>query len=225
MIFGSKIRHEGEPLSLFLDNERLGKVASYSYLGFCLDESLNFQLHINQVVSSCNQIFWLSKIRKFIDERIAVNLYKSLIMSVLQYRCFFYGNATLYNQQKLQKLQNKSLRICYLSGRYMSNLTLHQQSNVLPLSLRSRLEFYKFMYRVSRKQAAPVGLVVNTRSQSAFPVGLPAPKSDKFLRSISYQGPRLWSDLPGDIKRLPYDAFCKEIRNKIQSDMTELVQI
>lgn len=138
---------------------------------------------------------------------------------------FFYGNATLQNQQKLQKLQNKSLRICFLSGRYTSNLVLHRQSNVLPLRLRGKLELYKLKYRISRKQLDPVETGVNTRSQNAFPIELIAPKSDKFLRSISYQGPRLWSELPAQIKKLPYDAYCTEIKRKIQAEMDELVQI
>lgn len=63
-----------------------------------------------------------------------------------------YGNATLPNQQKLQNLQNRSLRICYLSGRYTSDLVLHRQAKVLPLKIRGKLELLKLMYRVSRKQ-------------------------------------------------------------------------
>lgn len=226
MIFGRRNRAEGELLDLYLDDKLLGRVTSYSYLGFCLDESLNFRLHISQLVSSCNQkICWLAKIRKFIDEKISITLYKSIIMSVLLYGCFFYGNATLQEQQKLQKLQNKSLRICCLSDRYTSNLVLHRQANVLPLQLRAKLELYKLMHRVSRKQPDTNDSLINTRAQSAFPIGLVAPKSEKFFRSISYQGPRLWSELPGDIKRLPYDAYCVEIKKKIQVEMNNLVQI
>lgn len=82
-------------------------------------------------------------------------------------------------------------------GRYTSNLVLHRHSNVLPLNLRGKLEIYKLMYRVSRKQPEPEDYVVNTRAQNAFPIGLIAPKSERFLQSISYQGPRLWSELLG----------------------------
>lgn len=55
----------------------------------------------------------LSKIRKFISA--FVRLYKSLIMSRLQYGCFFYANALKKEQQQLQKIQNMALCICYLA--------------------------------------------------------------------------------------------------------------
>lgn len=75
MIFGNRNRLGSEPLKLRLGDTELGRVLSYNYLGFCLDEALNFTTHINQVVSSCNpKISWLAKI-KFIDEKITVNLY------------------------------------------------------------------------------------------------------------------------------------------------------
>lgn len=144
---------------------------------------------------------------------------------MIHYGCFFFGNATLSNQQKLQKLQNRSLRIFYLSDRYTSNLVLHGQSKVLPLKLRGTLELRKLMYRVSRKQPKYDGLTAITRSQNAFPIRLVATKSNSFLKSISYQGPRLWSDLPGQTKRLPYDAFCTEIKRRIQMEMNEISQI
>lgn len=90
-------------LELKIGDAALGRVFTYNYLGFVLEESLTFSKHIDQVVVTCNQkVYWLSKIRKSNSEDFAVQLYKSLIMFRLQYGCFFYANATKKQQHQLQ---------------------------------------------------------------------------------------------------------------------------
>lgn len=78
------------------------------------------------------------------------------------------------------------------------------------------------MYRLSRRQPVPSEPLAGTRLQNSFPLKLDTPRTDKFLPSVCYQGPRLWLELPGQVKKLEYDKFCNEIR---KLEMDEMVQL
>lgn len=130
----------------------MGRVRTHSYLGFQLDERLTFPDLIEIVSMASNQkIFWLAKIRKFLDIQTAVRLYKSIIKAKLQYGSLLYLNASLKESKRIQKLQNRALRICLMADQYTSNLIMHREAGVLPIELRRKLELYKLMYRMSRK--------------------------------------------------------------------------
>lgn len=87
MIFEAKRGQQANPdPALTIYGERLGRVDRYNYLGIVLDESLTFKSHIDKTISSCNHLlFSLAKIRWFINSSIAVQVYKSLILSRLTY--------------------------------------------------------------------------------------------------------------------------------------------
>lgn len=73
--------------------------------------------------------------RKFIPEEVAVLIYKTLIMSKMNYGGFFaYLQIIIYSNNQLQKIHNRALRICFQSDRYTSNIDLHNHAKVLPLS-------------------------------------------------------------------------------------------
>lgn len=235
MIFNPFRKVQIGSLDLRIGDAALGRAFSYNYLGFMLDETLSFGKHIDTVLRACNQkVFWLTKIRKYISKEIAFRLYKSLIMSKLQYGCFFYTNASRKQQQQLQKLQNRALRVCCRAERYTSNLQIHWEAKVWPLELRGRLELLKLMHRISRRLEIDCGNTDNgevgnstviTRSQEAFPIKLLAPRTERIVKSVCYQGPRLWSELKVDKRKLPYDKFCVDIKSDLQKVVDNLTHI
>lgn len=85
----------------------------YDYAGERLDNTLTFKQQINRPVSSCNKKLTLSRIKQFIQERVAVLIYKSLIVSKLTYGGVVFWSAQAKEIGKLQKTQNRALRSCY----------------------------------------------------------------------------------------------------------------
>lgn len=108
---------------------------------------------------------------------------------------------------------------------------MHKSAKVWPLLLRGKFDQAKLMYRFSRRQKCKgnvdlgEGVMVTTHSQSAFPLELRNPKSERFIRLVCYQGPRLWSMVTVEKKTLPYDKFCIEIRKDLQTEMDNLIHI
>lgn len=112
-----------------------------------LDNCLSFKRYIDKTIASCNRLlFSLSRVRRYITPHIAIQIFKSLIMSKLNYGGVLCMGASQRNLNRLQKSQNRALRICLCTDCYTSNLKLHRDSNVLQLFLRRKLELYKCMY-------------------------------------------------------------------------------
>lgn len=71
-----------EGINILINNIKLEIVGEYKYLGIILDENLNFSKHVNYLISLVShRIYNLRKIRKYIDERIALILYKTMILN------------------------------------------------------------------------------------------------------------------------------------------------
>lgn len=51
------------------------------------------------------------------------------------------------------------------------------------------------------------------------------PRSDRFLRSVSYQGPQMWMELQPEIQWLDLINFNSRLRELIQDEMSMLISI
>lgn len=151
-------------------------------------------------------------------------------MSKLNYGGIFCISAKKKDVSKLQKLQNRSLRICCRTNRYTSNIPLHRKSNVLPLYLRRNLDTYKIMFKrmVAEKREVidnDTSRIVTRYSASKPPIFV-SPRSNKFLNSISYQAPLLWAGLPNDIKKISdYDKFSSSVKKIVRAELAQLDRI
>lgn len=238
MLFKSgKDGNAAPEIDLRINGDLLEGTDCYNYLGVLLNASLNFKAHIDRSLNACNTyVFALAKIQRYITNTVAVQIYKSLVLSRLNYGGMLCLGAPKVSLSRLQKLQNRALRICLCVNRYTSNVQIHVLSKVLPLHLRRKLEIYRCMYK---RMLPPVNANANTngdrdelytnsprayraitRFSASRPPTFTRPHSVKFLNSITYQGPKLWADLPSHIKILnDVTKFNSEIHKLIQNEM------
>lgn len=147
-------------------------------------------------------------------------------MSKLAYGGILCLSANKSQLDKLQKVQNRVLRICFQCNRYTSNLSLHQKAKVLPLCLRRNLEIYKIMFaKMSNStvsSTAPLKRRITRYGSSRLPV-FDTPRSTRFLNTVTYQGPALWAALPNWLKVIS-DAykFNTEIKKIIWAEFAKL---
>ena len=99
--------------SVMLDNTALQCVTSFNYLGIKLYNKLYFELHASECACQIShKIYMLTKIRPFINNTQALCLYKSKILPYFDYGDFFYNKTFIRTLVKLQKLQNRALKLC-----------------------------------------------------------------------------------------------------------------
>lgn len=205
LLFKRSLKTPTRPLNLHIGHIRLGACTQYDYLGFRLDTTLSFKLHVQNIVANCNaRIVSLCKIRKYINTETAIRIYKGIIMAKLQYGLVFALNALQSDQKKLQVIQNRALRVCTLSGRYATNLSLHITHNVLPIALRIKLDLLVLIFKKVKSHARqpeeslnvePMGPGVITRSRSAPTLRITQPASSRFRNSLILYWPYYLGDL------------------------------
>ena len=67
---------------------------------------------MNDIVRKVNhRLFNFGKVRKFINRRAAITIYKSTILPILEYADYLVESSRASFGLKLQRLQNRGLRI------------------------------------------------------------------------------------------------------------------
>ena len=119
------------------NESHLERVTSWKVLGIKLQENLNWNEHINTVVSDgYSTLRTLRKIKRVTSYHIRKNLVESLILSRIDYGNVIYKNITLTQLSRLQRLQNSAAG--YVIGRYAK---VNDVISLKWLPIKERIEF------------------------------------------------------------------------------------
>ena len=133
---------------LSLNSVILERVCSYKYLGFILDDHLNFNKHINSMVSTVShKLYLLSRIRRYLNNAACISIFKTMVLSVLEYGNIIYSGTSKINLEKLDKLFYRGLRICDATNNKVSNKQLCEDYNITPLESRREVQLLLFMHK------------------------------------------------------------------------------
>lgn len=132
-----------------LNGCKLECVATYTYLGIIIDCNLSLNQTIDKLFNSAiSMVYMLGKIRQFIYTKTAVIILKSHILSQLEYGSILAIGANKGYLDKVQKLINRSLRICYKKPIDTRVYELHVMGKILPLRIRRQIGISKLMFQV-----------------------------------------------------------------------------
>ena len=132
----------------------IGQVHSYEYLGVLLDESLCHNGYIDRIYKKTNtKLGILSRIRRFISERTALNIYKTMIRPHLDYIDFVVDSGSVNRISQLDKLQNEAIRrieYCINPDKRKEMGELHVCYNIEKLTTRRKRNLLKIIYKESK---------------------------------------------------------------------------
>lgn len=116
-------------------------------LGIRLESGLTMKdLLDHRYRAARSMVFTLANIRKYIDTKTAVLIFKAHILSRVEYGSELCVGANNIYLERLQKLINKSLRICLLRLRDSNVYDIHVGAKVLPLKIRRNIALMKLMF-------------------------------------------------------------------------------
>ena len=192
-------------------------VLSYNYLGVILDSELALSYHLTGIHDRVHRkLFQLRKIRKYLNEFAAVQVYKQTILPLLDYCGFLSmsGNKNCYIP--LQILQNDALRACvgYPDGYNMSRVNLHERVKLSSVFQRWDKQLLLVMFEEARDVDNVVEPVRATRQSLKMNFRQYKLHNKKYIRSPYIRGKVLWDKLPHDIQHLPTKF---EFKEKIKS--------
>ena len=129
MIFCSPISQcNYNDVTLNVGNQEIDRVNTFKYLGIWLDKHLNFNEHISKLSKKLSQkISMLRRTRPYISKNAAIMLYKALILPHINYCASVWGTTGITNMDKIQKLQNRALRMILLRSHHTSSNDVHNE--------------------------------------------------------------------------------------------------
>ena len=197
MVYIFKIVHWSLVIVLFI-NEHLDWVKHTEYLGKKI----------------AKDIYLLKRIRPYITQETALTFYKSIIQSRFDYCSIIWGNAGKGTLDRLQKLQNRALRIilevdwCFPS---------HNLCNILKidnLSDRRNKQLLHMMYKIAHDMIPGEFLKYFVLKEFYYSLRnthkyfeLPKPRTNFKKRSFSYRGIKNWNQLPKGLKDMSFNNF------------------
>ena len=102
---------------------------TFKYLGMVLDPTLNFNHHISSVIRTVlHKITLLAKVKKYLNNDVALQIYKSMFLPYLDYADVIFSRSNSSDLTKLQRLQNRCLRLCLGYDRLFSTNRAHKQA-------------------------------------------------------------------------------------------------
>ena len=197
MIFGTRnMVKKCRALDVHISGSKLKYVNHFNYLGIKLDNTLSFEKHAAECVHLVShKLYLLSRVRKYITIGQAISIYKSKIVPYFDYGDIFLMNISAKTHSKLQKLQNRALRICLaLEGRSNVN-EMHNRCNINKLEHRRSAHLLNFVYNRT-KDPGYISLGGRELRRYDAPVLNELKSNNKnFERSVVFQGAKTWNAL------------------------------
>ena len=110
------------------------RVKSFKYLGLTLDETLNWNEHVNELCKSLIKYFVIfNHIKYKITPVVVRQLYYAFIYSRIKYGIELYGSSSASNMNKVQVIQNKLLKMVLKLDRLMPTNDLHKNIKILKI--------------------------------------------------------------------------------------------
>ena len=229
MLIGSRQRLSGTTtghlLTVQIKGHEIDRVPHTKSLGVHIDQNLSWSKHVNETAKIVSSgIGALKRLRPFICEDTAILLYRALIEPYFDYCCPVWDGLSDELADKLQKLQNRAIRVITKSDHYSSATALRGELGWDNLSTRRKKQKLKLMFKILNDQSPeylkglfmPFSTDYGLRN-SDNKLALPKPRTDFLKRSFCYSGAQLWNSLPSNVRAIR--SFTK-FKNKIDRQMS-----
>ena len=206
-------------VTLVINRKAINESQQIKYLGIIIDSSLSWKGHIDKVCSSFHKaIGMIYKIRPFVKQNILVMLYYSLIYPHLIYAIEVWGNSCSTFINRIFILQKRVVRAILMKDKRNDDFSFPPSDPMfIELKImkiqniyRSKLLLFVFksIYNVLPNSFCNwfhwVDSIHNYQTRfSHRNLYLPRVRTLHYgLKSIKYEGPKSWNNLPHDLKSL-----------------------
>ena len=197
-------------------------------LGVQLDTYLNFDFHVNKLVSECfYHLRNISKIRRYLSDADTHKLVHALTSSKFDYCNSLLNGIKGTTLSKIQRVQNYAARlVCQLPA--WSSVTDCVLRDLHWLNIRQRIVFkllllvHKFFVGTAPFYFCEL-LIVKDESERLLYVQFMNTNSGR--KSFSYSSPRLWNRLPRETRLInDTDKFKQHIKTVLFSNRNNIMQ-
>ena len=215
---------DGPPVWLKVQNESIEVVNHFCYLGIALDDLLTFEKHAKETIKLVAQkVSILAKLKAYLTSSQLLLLYKSKVLPYMDYGDIFVVNTYQRSLGKLQKQQNRALRICLGAGRLEHRIDLHKSAKMEFLGQRRNMHLLNYMYKRKSIQARRENNSMRTRLFDAVVVQNVKNVKKPVERSVYCAGATAWNSLPAAERNLPsYESIRLFQKRKVLAELMKM---
>jgi hypothetical protein len=210
IIFANKKCHD---INIIINYVSISRQFDTKFLGIILTYNLNWGKHIDIVVNKISKCLGIiSKVRHLLPVHITRVLYLTLIEPYINYCnlvwCLPVSTGRL---DKIFKIQKKYCRLITFSSFAAPSGPLFQQLRLSTLWDIYKLQLGTYMYKIQHNLIStldhhlftPGSSIHNHNTRHKNDLRKPLCRTTMRQNTICFQGPKLWNDLPEDIKSAP----------------------
>ena len=198
---------------VMINDQLIPIVHSIPCLGVTLDETLNWNEHIEMVCKKVGaRIGILKRIKPYVPANTLISIYNALIQPYFDYCSPLWGVCNKTLRDNLQKFQNRAARIIAGASYEIRSADVLRTLDWENLETRWYLiKAATFLYKVLSNSAAPIlkdsfisrNILLNNYNlrNSQTDLTLPKPNREFLKRSFKYSGAYLWNNLPLEAKQ------------------------
>ena len=204
-----------------MDGNTLIKTEDVKYLGITIDHKLKWNKHINYILNKISKTtYMLTKIRHYIDLNSLKMLYYSLVHPHLIYCLTTWGGAPKTTLQPLINIQKKIVRIITKSPYDHPSGVLFSKLKILPFNELYKYNLSLLMHRIHNNQITGKYNLTrldqihtyNTRTSINQNYRSTYNRLNVGLSTFNAQGPKYWTQVPLEIKLLPFFRFKRKMK-------------
>ena len=207
IIFGTKTNISSD-LNLFYRNEKIARVFHTKFLGVVIDDKLSWNQHVNNLCNTLSKNIGILYRLQFLPQNVLLMLFHALISSHINYCSIVWGFTSKRNIERIYKLQKRGIRIITHSTYLAHSLPLFKKMQVLPINESLSLDTAIFMFNLSNNLLPKIYNVIftlnclihNHNTRNAQNIRLPLNRTSITQKSIFFNGPMLWNNLPLKLK-------------------------
>jgi len=192
------------------NNTKITRSNQCRFLGIILDENLNFNEHVDNILKSLIKIGTAFKLlKRHINDKDKLKLYNAYFHSKLRYGLETFGITSNKNIRKLQRQQNRTLKILFNKDIRTNTKELHKDLNLLMVKdLRDLCllqVLHKNIYEKDTSTSSTIQIKQNKslhlhNTRQANNLHIPNYKTKQGRNTISYVATQEWNKLPVEIQ-------------------------
>ena len=191
--------------SLSARGQEMLRCHQYNYLGVLLDEYMTLSQNFNVIYKKYSyKIFLFSKIRKYMNVSTRILVYKQTTLPLVEYVSFVLCLNSARDSVKLQRLQNRCLRLCQDVYRPtdMSTVRLHEMARINMLNSRRDVQLLNVMFSLKKSNRYKKDSACVTRNVDRYVFDTDIVHKDIYANSPYYKGVSLWNSLKVNIQNI-----------------------
>ena len=201
VVFGTRNKiNNVDIINVRINNENIQTVPTYKYLGLNLDQTLNFKYHLGIIINNISfKLYLFSKIRRFLNEKAAIIVYKTMILPFYDYCDVVFAFSGVPELKKLDRRHIRGMRICLDNGHNMDENELFIECKISNLENRRKVHIRNFLF--NKKELCENDNNINTRLHDGPVFKVIHPNVESVKRSVWYGGSIEWNGLDAELRQ------------------------